>query len=123
MPSERRPRRLAGLGRAVVSLLGAALFVAASVANAGPLLGDTNCDGHIDGADGLPPLLHAAGVQLTHVAGTCPAIGSDSPPFGDVNCDSVVDELDVIAILQYAAELPINPPQPGGCTPLGTALP
>lgn len=84
--------------------------------------GDTNCDGHIDGADGLPPLVYAAGVVLTSVESTCPAIASGSPPFGDVNCDGLVDELDVIAILQYATELPINPAQPGGCTPLGSAL-
>lgn len=94
MPSERRPRRWAGLERAVVSLLGVALLIAASVANAGPLLGDTNCDGEVNEAD-FDALL--AGL-----------FGGESECAGlDVNGDGIISAADVVALIEI-----LPPPAP-----------
>jgi CSLREA domain-containing protein len=84
--------------------------------------GDLNCDGDIDGVDGLIALLFTQELTLP-AGGACPALGSGSPTFGDVTCDGGIDAADTIAILQFAADLPIEPPQPGDCTPLGQTLP
>lgn len=84
--------------------------------------GDLNCSGSITGADGLPPLLKAAGIA-PNPPPDCSHLGDGSPEFGDVNCDGEEDVADTVAILQHAAGLPIKPPQPNGCTPLGEQLP
>jgi hypothetical protein len=34
----------------------------------------------------------------------------------------MVDLADAVAIMQFSAGVPIKPPQPGGCTPLGELL-
>src|SRR5262245_62331500 len=87
MPRERRSRRRAGLERALLSLLGATLLIAASVANAGILLGDTNCDGEVNQAD-----------FDTLVAGV---FGDDNGCAGlDVNGDGVISAADVVALVE-----------------------
>ena len=111
MPSERRPRRSAGLGRAVISLLCAAFLVAATGANAGILLGDTNCDGTVDQAD-FDSLLSA----LFGGGGECAGL--------DVNGDGLISAADVVALLEILpAPSPTITPTPTTPAPTATATP
>jgi hypothetical protein len=55
--------------------------------------------------------------------GSCPQLTDGDPDFADVNCDGSIGPPDTVAILQHAASLPLKPPQPGGCTPVGQLLP
>lgn len=111
MPSERGPRRSAGLGRAVVSLLGVALLLAATGANAGPLLGDTNCDGTVDGAD-FDALVDGV-------------FGLDNGCAGlDVNGDGAISAADVVGLMELLPPVgPTATPTPTSLapTPTGTA--
>jgi hypothetical protein len=84
--------------------------------------GDTDCDGDVDGLDGLLPGLLDAGVPIDTPDG-CVELGAGNPMFGDVNCDESVDLSDTIAILQFVAGVAIDPPHSIDCTPLGELLP
>ncbi len=114
MPSERRPRRPAGLRRAAGSLLGAALLVAASVASAGLLRGDTNCDGRVDQAD-----VDALFAALFGAESDCAGL--------DVNGDGGISAGDVVALmeqLQSPTATPTETPSTAVTpTVTGSALP
>ena len=103
MPSERRPRQRAGLRRATVSLLGLALLCAATVAKAGILLGDTNCDGRVNQAD-----FDALVAVLFGGESDCAGL--------DVNGDSVISAGDVVALL------PLLPAPEATFTPTATPI-
>jgi len=113
MRNERWPRRQAGFRRVVVSLLCAALIVAASVAKAAPLLGDANCDGQVnrDDFDALVAGLFGGG-------GDCAGL--------DVNGDGVISAADVVALLEVLPPTtPTETPTPtiGIPTPSNTPAP
>jgi hypothetical protein len=103
MPRERGPRRSAGLGRAVVSLLGFALLLAATGANAGPLLGDANCDGSVDQGD-----FDALVSGLFGIDNGCAGL--------DVNGDGLISAADMVALIE------VLPPPAPTATPTPTSL-
>jgi parallel beta-helix repeat protein len=84
--------------------------------------GDLDCNNLINARDALRAAAHATGAPFGQ-QGNCPALGSGNPPFGDVNCANGVGPPDAVALLQYSAGVPIKPPQPNGCTPIGQNLP
>lgn len=107
MPSERRPRRRAGLGRAIVALFGVALLVAARLAHADLLLGDTNCDGRVDQSD--------------FAALVAALFGADNGCAGvDVNGDGRVSAADMIAEIEQLAAPP-TPTETPTATPTVTS--
>jgi hypothetical protein len=81
--------------------------------------GDLNCSGAVNSTDALDAVRFVVGLAFPP-GPNCVAVGADfaGHPFGDVNCDGVVDQRDAIMLLQHAAGLPLDPPQPGGCTPI-----
>src|SRR4029450_1224144 len=110
MPSERRSRRQAGLERAFVSLLGVTLLVAASVANAGILLGDTNVDAEVNQGDFQPLVAGVFGDD-----NGCPGL--------DVNGDGVISAADVVTLVEVLpppAPTATPTPTPGIGTPSAT---
>ncbi len=96
-------RRRAGRRRALGALFGLVLLLAPLAAVAGPLRGDTNCDGRLDETDLATLLAHLFGVP-TSCAGV------------DVNGDGAVSTADIIALMQ------LLPPQPPTSTPTATEM-
>lgn len=75
----------------------------------GELMGDADCDGDVDAADGLAALDGASGL------GAIPCTGR-----ADVNCDSANNAVDALGIYRYLAGVPISV---NGCTQVGQPLP
>ena len=83
--------------------------------------GDLDCNGQINGKDGLLSVQFAAGISII-TPGGCLPLGLGNPQFGDVTCNGTIDGHDTVAILEFAAHVAIKPTPVGGCTPLGEAL-
>jgi hypothetical protein len=80
--------------------------------NAGPPLGDNQCDGDIDPVDALADLRDVAGLSPVSQTEPCPDVRIivdviDASPhlWGDSDCDNDVDAVDALAILRSVAGL------------------
>jgi len=84
--------------------------------------GDLDCSGSVNGKDALYPIRYSAGVSFGVAPGSCPQPTDGDPDFYDVTCDGNIGPGDTLALLQFAGHIPIKPPQPGGCTPVGQTI-